>query len=313
MKPLVILTGATAVGKTELSISLAKAIDGEIISADSIQVYKYMDIGSAKISEDEKQGIPHYLINEFEPNEEFNITIFKEKAKKYIEDICGRGKIPIITGGTGFYIQSVLYEIDFTETKTDHEYRKYLKQLAEKEGPQYIHNMLREVDELSARSIHANNTKRVIRALEFYKETGTPISTHNALQRENTSPYNFIYFVLNDYREEIYKRIDERVEKMFSLGLVSEVKKLKEKGYDKYLVSMQGIGYKEVFDYLDGIYSLDETKYIIKRDTRHFAKRQLTWFKREKCVTMINYYDYDYNKKKMLDSMIKMLEDKGIL
>ena len=313
MEPLVILTGPTAVGKTDISIRLAKKINGEIISADSIQVYKYMNIGSAKITEAEKQGVPHYLIDEFEPDDDFNITVFKKKALRYMNDIYKKNKIPIIVGGTAFYIQSVLYNIQFSETKTDYQYRSYLEDLAKEKGPDYIHEMLREVDADSADLIHCNNVKRVIRALEFYKETGTPISKHNSMQRKKSSPYNFAYFVLNDYRDKLYERIDKRVDSMFEKGLIDEVKSLKAKGYDKSLISMQGIGYKEVFDYLDGITSLEETRYIIKRETRHFAKRQLTWFKRERDVSMINYYDFNYDKEKMLSYMTDYLKQKNII
>ena len=303
-KPLIILTGPTAVGKTELSIGLAKAVNGEIISADSIQVYKHMDIGSAKIMPEEMQGIKHYLVDELEPDEEFNIVRFKEMSLKYMEDIYSRGKIPIIVGGTGFYIQGILYDIDFTENDADTDYREELKELARVHGAEFVHNMLRDVDPASAEKIHFNNLKRVIRALEYYKQTGSRISEHNEEQRGNVSPYAFKYFVLNNDRDILYSRIDKRVDIMIEQGLVKEVSKLKAMGYSPELVSMQGIGYKEIYSYLLNEISLEEAIDLIKKDTRHFAKRQLTWFRREKEVTWVDYRDFDNDKDKMLEFMI---------
>ena len=246
MNKLVILTGPTAVGKTDLSIQLAKKINGEIISADSIQVYKGMDIGSAKITKEETDGIPHHLIDILEPKEEFNVHIFKKLATKAINDISSRGKIPIIVGGTGFYIQAVLYDINFDDTETDYEYREYLEQLAKDKGNAFLHDMLKKVDHESAAAIHCNNLKRVIRALEYYKQTGKKISEHNEKERENKSPYNFAYFVLNDKRDKLYNRINQRVDIMFDNGLLKEMETLIAKGYTRDLVSMQGIGYKEL-------------------------------------------------------------------
>ena len=238
MNKLVILTGPTAVGKTHLSIQLAKKINGEIISADSIQVYKGMDIGSAKITKEETDGIPHHLIDILEPKEEFNVHIFKKLATKVINDISSRGKIPIIVGGTGFYIQAVLYDINFDDTETDYEYREYLEQLAKDKGNAFLHDMLKEVDHESAAAIHCNNLKRVIRALEYYKQTGKKISEHNEKERENKSPYNFAYFVLNDKRDKLYNRINQRVDIMFDNGLLKEMETLIAKGYTRDLVSM---------------------------------------------------------------------------
>ena len=282
MKKLIVLTGPTAVGKTELSINLAKAVNGEIISADSIQVYKGMDIGSAKITPDEMQGINHYLIDILEPAEEFNIHLFKTLTLKAMDEIYAKDKIPIIVGGTGFYIQSVIYDIDFCDTEADNSYRESLETISKNKGNLYLHEMLRKVDNKSADAIHPNNVKRVIRALEYYNQTGQPISEHNTVQKNNSSPYNFAYFVLNDKRELLYERINKRVDTMFENGLIQEVKELLNSGCNKDMVSMQGIGYKEVVEYLEGKLSLDETKELIKKNTRHFAKRQLTWFRREK-------------------------------
>lgn len=313
MNKLVILTGPTAVGKTHLSIQLAKKINGEIISADSIQVYKGMDIGSAKITKEETDGIPHHLIDILEPKEEFNVHIFKKLATKAINDISSRGKIPIIVGGTGFYIQAVLYDINFDDTETDYEYREYLEQLAKDKGNAFLHDMLKEVDPESAAAIHCNNLKRVIRALEYYKQTGKKISEHNEKERENKSPYNFAYFVLNDKRDKLYNRINQRVDIMFDNGLLKEMETLIAKGYTRDLVSMQGIGYKELFDYFDGKTSLDETKELIKKNTRHFAKRQLTWFRREKDVTMLNIDEFNYDRLKVLNEMLNFLKNKEII
>ena len=312
-KPIVVLTGPTAVGKTELSIQLAKVIGGEIISADSMQVYKHMDVGSAKITPEEMDGVRHYLVDELEPFDEFHVVKFQEYAQKYLNEIYAHGKIPIIAGGTGFYIQALLNDIDFTEQESDSAYRKELEALAEEHGNQYLHNRLKEVDPESAEAIHPNNRKRVIRALEFYQETGRKISEHNAKEQMRTSPYNFAYFVLNDERSHLYKRIDARVDKMIEDGLEAEVRRLKEMGCTKDMVAMQGIGYKEMLSYLDGSYSLEEAVYIIKRETRHFAKRQITWFKRERDVIWLNKNEFDYKNEAILAYMIKILKEKAII
>ena len=297
MKDLIVLTGPTAVGKTSLSIALAKAVGGEIISADSMQVYKYMNIGTAKITEEEKCGIPHFLIDELEPDEEFNVTIFKNKVMGYIEDIKSRGKVPIIVGGTGFYIQSVIYDINFNEYGDDSKVRKKYEAMAETLGKSELHKKLALVDREYADSVSYNNVKKVVRALTFFEMTGEKLSEHNKRERERSSPFDFAYFVLTMDRKKLYERIDKRVDLMFDMGLVEEVKALMAKGYDKSLVSMQGIGYKEVIDYLSGKTSLEECIDIIKRDTRHFAKRQLTWFKREKVVTYIDKDEFDAEDK----------------
>ena len=305
MKDLIVLTGPTAVGKTSLSIALAKAVGGEIISADSMQVYKYMNIGTAKITEEEKCGIPHFLIDEFEPDEEFNVTIFKNKVMGYIKDITSRGKVPIIVGGTGFYIQSVIYDINFNEYGDDSEVRKKYELMAETIGKSELHKKLAWVDMEYADSVSENNVKKVVRALSFFEMTGEKLSEHNKRERERSSPFDFAYFVLTMDRKKLYERIDKRVDLMFDMGLVDEVKALMAKGYDKSLVSMQGIGYKEVIDYLNGKTSLEECIDIIKRDTRHFAKRQLTWFKREKVVTYIDKDEF-VSEDKCLKEMLRV-------
>lgn len=309
---LIILTGPTAVGKTELSIALAKKVDGEIISADSIQVYRGLDIGSAKIKEEEMQGIRHHLIDVLEPDESFNISRFKDMAKAALEDIVSRGKIPIVTGGTGFYIQALLYDIDFKEN-TDDGYRAYLEQLLSKKGEEFLHDMLREIDPLSAETIHKNNTKRVIRALEYFHQTKETISDHNKRESEKESPYNFAYFVLNCNRELLYERIDKRVDLMLNEGLVDEVRHLiNEYNLTPDMVSMQGLGYKEIIKYLNDEISLEKAVYILKRDTRHFAKRQLTWFKRERDVIWVDK-DIHTTKDKQLHYISSILKEKNII
>lgn len=313
-RPLIVLTGPTAVGKTKLSISLAKAINGEIISADSMQVYQKMDIGTAKISREEMQGVKHYLIDEFSPEEEFNVVKFKEYALKYMEEIYAARKVPIIVGGTGFYIQALLYDIQFDQNEEgDHSYRGQLEELASEKGATYLHNMLREIDPKSAEAIHANNVKRVIRAIEFYHQNGYPISEHNEEQRQNESPYNYAYFVLNHERSILYNRIDQRVDLMLEQGLVKEVQELYDEGYDLSLVSMQGLGYKEIISYFEGEISLEEAIYRIKRDTRHFAKRQITWFKRERDVIWVDKQKFAEDEEKILDYMLKILKEKQII
>ena len=309
-KKLIILTGPTAVGKTKLSIALAKALNGAIISADSMQVYKYMDIGSAKITPEEMDGVKHYLVDCLEPNdpEAFNVTRFQQMAKSAMEEIYAEGKVPILVGGTGFYIQSVVYDIDFTENDADTSYRNMLEKMAEEKGAEYLHDMLKIVDAKAAEDIHCNNVKRVIRALEFFHQTGTQISAHNESERQKHSPYEFYYFVLNDDRAKRYERIDNRVYMMIKAGLVEEVKKLLAMGCSREMISMQGLGYKEIIDYLRGEITLDEAVYIIKRDTRHFAKRQLTWFRRERDVRWVNKSDFN-SEEEIVEHMLKQIEE----
>jgi len=312
-KPMIILTGPTAVGKSALSVELAKKINGAVISADSMQVYRHMDIGSAKITPEEMQGVTHYMIDELEPDEEFHVVRFVTMAKEYLKEIYADGKIPIIAGGTGFYIQALLYDIDFTEQQCDETYRRQLEDLAREHGAEYLHGILREVDPASAEAIHANNIKRVIRALEFYHLSGKKISEHNETERQKQSPYNFAYFVLTDERAKLYERIDRRVDAMIEAGLVEEVKKLKSKGCSREMVSMQGLGYKEILAYLDGGCTLEEAVYIIKRETRHFAKRQLTWFKRERDVIWLDKQAFGYDDAAILKDMRSILEEKEII
>ncbi len=279
MKPLIVIAGPTACKKTASSVAVAKKICGEIISADSMQVYKYMDIGTAKIKEEEKECIPHYLIDEFMPDEEFNVKIFQQKAVEYINKIYSNGNVPIIVGGTGFYINSLVYNNNFMETNLDirHnielEYKKY--------GTGYLYNKLKEIDIEYAQNIHPNNVKKIIRAIEFFYQNGIKLSQHNKEQHKNRTPYDLYFFVLNMDRQKLYERINKRVDIMIENGLVEEVKKLMDMGYSSKLVSMQGIGYKELIDYINGLTTLDEAIELIKKGTRHFAKRQLTWFKNQ--------------------------------
>ncbi len=313
MKPLIIITGPTAVGKTDISIRLAKHINGEIISADSVQVYRHMDIGSAKITSDEMQGIKHYLIDIMNPDEEFNVFEFQKRAKAAIEEIYAKGKIPIIVGGTGFYIQSVLYDIDFEETDVDIEYRKELEQIAETKGNEYLHSLLEPIDIESYNEIHFNNRKKVIRALEFYKQNNYPISKHNKEQRRKQSEYNFRYYVLNNDRQIVYDRINRRVDIMIDAGLVGEVESLLDMGYSPELTSMQAIGYKEIVDYINGNSTLEDAIEQIKLNTRHFAKRQLTWFRREKTVTEIDYSKFNQSTDEALQYILKDLKQNNII
>ncbi len=311
-KPFIILTGPTSVGKTALSIALAKAVNGEIISADSMQVYKHMDIGTAKITPEEMEGVPHYLISEFEPEEEFNVVKFQRYAKEYINRIHEKGKVPILVGGTGFYIQAVLYDIDFTENETDTAYRNELEQLAAEKGSEYLHEQLRKTDPASAEAIHPNNTKRIIRALEYARLTGEQISVHNEAQRDKASPYQYCYFVLTKDRNKLYDTINQRVELMMEKGLLKEVEALKEQGYTRELVSMQGLGYKELLAYLEGECTLEEAVTLLKRDTRHYAKRQLTWFKREREVIWVDK-DIFGSEDEILHYLLDKLKENGII
>ena len=311
-RPLIILTGPTAVGKTAASIGLAKAVEGEIISADSMQVYRGMDIGSAKISRKEMDGVRHYLVDVLEPEEEFNVVKFQRLARQAAEEIYSRNKIPIVVGGTGFYIQALLYDIDFTENDGDISLRQELEKTAEEKGPEYLHQLLQEVDPQAARDLHPNNIKRVIRALEFYRQTGQKISEHNRKERAKESPYRYAYFVLTDDRARLYDRIDRRVDAMMEAGLLEEVRSLRDRGVKRTCTSMQGLGYKERYACLEGECSLDEAVRIIKRDTRHFAKRQLTWFRRERDAIWLDKGRFLQDEGRILQEMLRCLKEKQI-
>lgn len=305
-RPLVIIAGPTAIGKSEISIMLAKRIGGEIVSADSVQVYRNMNIGSAKITEDQKQGIRHYLIDVLDPDEEFSAALFKDMAAESVNKIYSDSHIPIIAGGTGFYIQGLLYDIDFSGSSIDEKYRKALRDFASENGNEALWEKLRIVDPESAEKIHPNNVKRVMRALEYNKDTGKKISAHNNEQHRKKSPYDFFYFVLTDDRETIYQRIDERVDKMMADGLEDEVKRLLDIGCTRDMVSMQALGYRQISSYLAGEETIDEAVDDIKKETRHFAKRQLTWFAREKDVIWIDKRDFGRDNEKIAE----MIENK---
>lgn len=310
--PLIVLTGPTAVGKTRLSLALAGAVGGEIISADSMQVYRHMDIGTAKIRQEEMQGIPHHMIDILDPREAFNVALFQEGCLKCMEGIYERGHIPVVTGGTGFYIQALLKRVDFTEEQEDRRYRESLERLAAEKGPEALHALLQEADPAAAAEIHANNIKRTVRALEFHHLTGRPISEHNRREKEKDSAYNSCYFVLNDRRERLYAGIDRRVDQMMEDGLAEEVERLRDMGCRRGMVSMQGLGYKEIYAWLEGEATREEAVETLKRDTRHFAKRQLTWFRREKDVIWINKDEFDYSEERMLQFMLAELAKKHI-
>lgn len=276
-----VIAGPTAVGKTDLSIKLAKELNGEIISTDSMQIYKYMDIGSAKITKEEMCGVPHHMIDVVDPSTPFSVADYKEMAQKCIDDIISRGKLPILTGGTGLYINALTCNMNFTEAENDLKYRSELEELAEKHGNEYIHNMLKDIDPISYKEIHYNNRKRVIRALEVYKLTKKPFSSFNAGEEFYNGPYDVTYYVLNMDREKLYNRINLRVDMMMDKGLLEECIKLKEMGYNSSVQSMQGIGYKEIFYYLENKISLNEAVEMIKQGSRNYAKRQLTWLRRD--------------------------------
>lgn len=307
-KPLIVLAGPTGAGKTGLSIKLAKKINAEIISADSMQVYKYMDIGTDKIGTDEMKGVRHYLIDILLPTEEYNVSRFKEEAQEALKHIYENGKVPLIVGGTGFYIQALLYDVDFSDN-VGTAYREELLEAVRKYGKGYLFDMLKKVDPDAAGYLHENDVRRVLRALEYYNETGKRISGHNTLERRKRSEYDFSYFVLNMPRELLYHNIDSRVDDMIKMGLVDEVRELRKMGCNENMVSMKGLGYKEILRYLNGEISLEEAVYIIKRDTRHFAKRQLTWFRRERDVIWINKDEFDYDDDKIIGFMMDHIVD----
>lgn len=305
--PLVILTGPTAVGKTNLSIQLAKKMNMEIISADSMQIYKYMDVGSAKVTEDEMDGVKHYLIDEVTPDYSFSVSEFQERANDYINKIVEKDKLPLVTGGTGLYLNSLIYNMDFAKSDADNELREMLRVQLEENGIDYMYEKLKSLDKEAADRIHKNNTKRVIRAIEVCM-SGKKMSDFSNDLKLNEK-YEPIIIVLNRDREHLYKRINKRVDIMISQGLEDEVKTLLNMGYSSDLVSMQGIGYKEIIKYLNNEYTYEEAIEIIKRDSRRYAKRQLTWFRRYENA---KWFDLDnYNDEKiLLDDVISYIEKK---
>lgn len=285
---LFILTGPTAIGKTNVSIELAKALNGEIISADSMQIYKHMDIGTAKIKKEEMQEIPHYLVDIIDPDEDFTVANYKENAQKFISEINSKEKLPIVVGGTGLYINSLIYDLNFTKVPSDPKLREKLEKIGEEYGNDFLHNKLKQIDEESSIKINKNDRKRIIRAIEIYKITGKPRSLHNNNFRKPNNEYNFTMIGLNMDRKDLYDRINARVDSMIDNGLLDEVKSLLDMGYNKDLISMQAIGYKELIMYLEGKISLEESIEVIKKASRHYAKRQLTWFRRNEFINWIN-------------------------
>lgn len=280
MEKVIIIAGPTASGKSDLAVELALEVDGEVISADSMQIYREMDIGTAKPSTEERKGIPHHLIDIVNPDEEFSAAQFQASAKACIKDIISRGKVPVVAGGTGLYINTLVYNFTFSETTTDWEYRERLHDIASKRGPLYLYELLKEVDEKSAENIHPNNVKRVIRALEVFKSTGKPISEHQIESRQEPPPYDYKIFGLHVERDILYDRIEKRVDKMVESGLCKEVESILNKGYSPDLVSLQGIGYKEIIAVINGSFALSDAINEIKSGTRHLAKRQMTWFRK---------------------------------
>lgn len=305
---LIIISGATATGKTGTAIDLAKKIDGEIISCDSMQVYKYMDIGTAKPTIDEMSGIPHHLIDVLEPDEDFSIAIFKDLVFNAIEDIKSRGKTPILCGGTGFYTNAIMYNTDFTLMEKDDKLREHLYNLAKEKGNDHLYKILEKKDIESAKVLHQNNVKKVVRAIEFFETTGTKISIHNKIERKRELYFDVYQFVLDFDREKLYHRIDMRVDIMMKDGLMQEVKSLVDKGYHKNLVSMQGIGYNEFFDYFEGKATLEETVDLIKKNSRNYAKRQLTWFRNKSLESSVWLNNDVYNKETLINKILGELD-----
>ena len=310
-KPLILIAGPTASGKTSSSVALAKQINGEIISADSMQIYKGMDIGTAKVKPEEMQGIPHYMIDEVAPEDGCNVSVFKDKVKDYIDAIHAKGKVPIIVGGTGFYINAILYDTNFEETKEDTTYREELYALVALHGPEYLHEKLLKVDPKSAENIHFNNVKRVVRALEYYHQTGSPISVHNSTEKDkrmmNESPYDYHFFALTMNRATLYERINQRVDQMITEGLLEEVKHFWDKGFTEDMTAMKAIGYKEFFPYFKGEMSLEGCVDKLKQNTRQYAKRQLTWFRHQANPIMIEVDECHFNATTIVSKMMEII------
>lgn len=292
----IILLGPTAVGKTDLSIELAKEFDGEVVSCDSMQIYKGMDIGTAKITKEEMDGIPHHIIDIIEPDKEFTVSDYSNLAKEKIREINSRGKIPIFVGGTGLYINSLVYDLDFTEVRPNYDIRDKYETLVEEKGNDYVHNILSEIDPESAKKLHPNDSRRVIRAIEIYESTGEKMSERNKNFRKPNKDYDIYMLGLKMDRQKLYKRINKRVDIMIDNGLLEEVNSLLRDGFNRDMVSMQAIGYKEIIDYIEGNTSLEEAITILKRNSRRYAKRQLTWFRKEERVNWIDVENYDKNK-----------------
>lgn len=306
-KPLIVIAGPTACGKSAAAVELAKIINGEIISADSMQVYRGMDIGTAKITKEEMDGIPHYLIDCLNPDEEFSVAVFQNIAKKAVDEILAKGKMPILVGGTGFYINALVNDNDFEMTKRDNSVREKIQSLYEEKGGEYIFEELKKLDPEYAETVHMNNVKKVIRALEYCIETGEKFSDNNKREKLREPAYDLSFFVLYMDRQKLYERIEKRIDIMLSDGLVEEVKGLYPK-YSEDLVSMRGLGYKEIIAYLKGEMTLDEAIAVLKRDTRHFAKRQLTWFRHQCNGIWLNTDEFN-DAKELAEQMKKVINE----
>ena len=307
--PLIVIEGPTSAGKSEIAVYVARKIGGEIVSADSMQVYRGMDIGTGKIRPEEMMGIPHYLLDIAEPEDPFDLARYKAMAKEAVLKISENGYIPILCGGTGFYIQAVVKDIDFSKASPSDAYREKLEKYADEHGSDALHGILKERDPEAAAAIHPNNRKRVIRALEFFHETGTKISEKNKNDKEQSSPYDAMIFFIDMDRAQLYRKIEKRVDRMIDGGLVEEVAALRARGLTKKDVSMQGLGYKEILGYLDGETSLEEAVRILKRDTRHFAKRQLTWFRHDPEAIRIAREEYGNDPEKIADAIVEMIKE----
>ncbi len=311
-KPLILIAGPTASGKTKTSVMLAKAIGGEIISADSMQIYKGMDIGTAKIKPEEMEGVPHYMIDEWPADYPCSVATFKNRVNQYLDEIYAKGKIPILVGGTGFYINAILYNTQFEETEADTTYRTKLEEFAKSQGALALHEQLKGVDPKSAEAIHPNNIKRVIRALEYYKDTGMPISQHNETEKEkrieNESPYDYTFFALSMDRATLYERINLRIDQMIEEGLVEEVKSFYDSGIDLDLPSMKAIGYKEFFPYFRGEQSLQVSIEKLKQNTRNYAKRQMTWFRHQANPVFVEVDELGFDTVAITHKMLEIIK-----
>lgn len=303
-KELIVIAGPTAAGKTGISLDIADYCQGEIISADSMQIYRGMDIGTAKISAAEMQEIPHHLLDFQDPCEDFSVADYQKLAEEKIAEIKSRGKVPMLVGGTGLYIKSVLQGFIFPQMEIDQDWRERKAAEAEERGSEKLHQELAEVDPLLAERIHPNDARRIIRGLEVYRLTGKRASAFHREARERGPKYHALKIGITRDREELYQRIEARVDRMFTAGLVKEVKELLDNGCREEMTSMQGLGYKEVLGYLEGDYSLEECKGLIKRNTRNYAKRQLTWFRRDQEIIWYNLSQLPYR-----DALERIKED----
>lgn len=310
-KKLIVVAGPTASGKSALAVSLCQKLRGSVISCDSMQVYKGLDIGSAKIRPEEMGGVRHYLIDVAELEDPFYVARFQALANEALADIYSRGEMPVLCGGTGFYINSVLYDTDFSDEGEDEALRQKLSDFARERGNHALHEKLKDIDPVSYETIHENNVKRVIRAIEYYEHTGETISAHNEAEKQKCSPYDFVFFFLTDDREKLYERIDRRVDTMVSAGLYDEVKRLYNRGLRQNDISMQGISYRQFMDCIEGKATFEETVEKIKLESRHYAKRQLTWFRRQEGAVVLNRTACGGTNEGVLDAALQILSERG--